>query len=399
MIRQASLASGTPTALETNGTVREARGLASITYSSPACTAYCTLSSPTTPIASAMLARGRADLLEHLLAERVRRQHAGAVAGVHAGLLDVLHDPADPHLAARRTARRRRPRWRSPGSGRGRSRRALAGRPRGAGSRRGPRASRRSPSRGRRARRRGARAAGSRPRSALSQRLVDRARGRVRRRLVAELARAARRSARGPRRGRSPRRSCRAAARPPRPGPAASFSGVCPPNCTITPSRLLDLDDREHVLERERLEVEAVGGVVVGGDRLGVAVDHHRVAAGLAHGHGGVHAAVVELDPLPDAVRARSRGSRPTGARRARPRRRGRPARALPARVVVGRARRELGGAGVDRLERALAGERRRRDRAASARSSRRNHGSIVVRLVDLARCSTPRRSSSRIAS
>ena len=32
--RQAILASGTPTALETNGTVREARGLASITYSS-----------------------------------------------------------------------------------------------------------------------------------------------------------------------------------------------------------------------------------------------------------------------------------------------------------------------------------------------------------------------------
>ncbi len=31
MIRQASFASGTPTALETNGTVRDARGLASIT--------------------------------------------------------------------------------------------------------------------------------------------------------------------------------------------------------------------------------------------------------------------------------------------------------------------------------------------------------------------------------
>src|SRR5271165_6457580 len=54
MMRQASLASGTPTALETNGTVREARGLASITYRSPACTAYWTLISPTTPIASAI---------------------------------------------------------------------------------------------------------------------------------------------------------------------------------------------------------------------------------------------------------------------------------------------------------------------------------------------------------
>ena len=67
--------------------------------------------------------------------------------------------------------------------------------------------------------------------------------------------------------------------------------------------RLLDLADPEHVLERQRLEVEPVGGVVVGRDRLRVAVDHHRVASGLAHGLGGVHAAVVELDPLADAIR------------------------------------------------------------------------------------------------
>ena len=32
--RQATFASGTPIAFDTNGTVREARGLASITYSS-----------------------------------------------------------------------------------------------------------------------------------------------------------------------------------------------------------------------------------------------------------------------------------------------------------------------------------------------------------------------------
>ena len=33
-------------------------------------------------------------------AERVRRQHAGRVAGVDAGLLDVLHDAADPDVLA-----------------------------------------------------------------------------------------------------------------------------------------------------------------------------------------------------------------------------------------------------------------------------------------------------------
>ena len=41
-------------------------------------------------------ARGRADLVEHVGPERVRRQHAGAVTGVDPRLLDVLHDPADP---------------------------------------------------------------------------------------------------------------------------------------------------------------------------------------------------------------------------------------------------------------------------------------------------------------
>ena len=70
---------------------------------------------------------------------------------------------------------------------------------------------------------------------------------------------------------------------------------------------------------------------------------------------------------------------------------------ALPARVVVGRRGRELGGAGVDRLERALAGERRARDRARARCSSRRNQGSIAVRLVQRPRCSTPRRSASRM--
>ena len=65
---------------------------------------------------------------------------------------------------------------------------------------------------------------------------------------------------------------------------------------------LLGVDDLEHVLERQRLEVEPVGGVVVGRDRLGVAVDHHRLVAGLAQRERGVHAGVVELDALADPV-------------------------------------------------------------------------------------------------
>src|SRR5439155_23904660 len=45
-------------------------------------------------------ARLLVDHVEHVAAERMWRQHAGAVAGVDPGLLDVLHDPADPDVLA-----------------------------------------------------------------------------------------------------------------------------------------------------------------------------------------------------------------------------------------------------------------------------------------------------------
>ncbi len=54
MTRAATLASGTPVALDTNGTVRLARGLASITKTWWLWTAYCTLTRPRTSRASAM---------------------------------------------------------------------------------------------------------------------------------------------------------------------------------------------------------------------------------------------------------------------------------------------------------------------------------------------------------
>ena len=80
---------------------------------------------------------------------------------------------------------------------------------------------------------------------------------------------------------------------------------------TITPAQLAGAArascsacaDVEHVFLGERLEEEAVARVVVGGDGLGVAVDHHGLEAGVAQRERGVHAAVVELDALADAVR------------------------------------------------------------------------------------------------
>jgi hypothetical protein len=64
----------------------------------------------------------------------------------------------------------------------------------------------------------------------------------------------------------------------------------------------LGLDHGEHVVGGQRLEVEAVGGVVVGRHRLRVAVDHDGVPAGLAHRHRRVNTAVVEFDALADAI-------------------------------------------------------------------------------------------------
>ena len=65
---------------------------------------------------------------------------------------------------------------------------------------------------------------------------------------------------------------------------------------------LVDLDD---VLEGQRLEVEPIGDVVVGGDGLRVAVDHDGLVA-IRQGHRGVNTGVVELNALADPVGSRA---------------------------------------------------------------------------------------------
>ena len=67
--------------------------------------------------------------------------------------------------------------------------------------------------------------------------------------------------------------------------------------------RAFRLDHRHHVFEGQRLEVQTIGRVVIRRDRLGIAVDHHRLEAFVAQRERGVAAAVVELDALPDPVR------------------------------------------------------------------------------------------------
>ena len=107
--------------------------------------------------------------------------------------------------------------------------------------------------------------------------------------------------------------------------------------------RLFRSHDVQHVFQGQRLEVELVGGVVVGGDGLGVGVDHDGLEAHPA-GRTRHGAAVVELDALADAVGSaaqdhdlvsfRSSGPRPP----------------FVGGIVVRGVGLELGGAGVHQL-------------------------------------------------
>ena len=124
------------------------------------------------------------------------------------------------------------------------------------------------------------------------------------------------------------------------------------------------------MLDVERLEVEPVGGVVVGRDRLRVAVDHHRLVAERAEALGGVDAAVVELDPLADPVRA---GAEDDDARLAA--RRDRLVRLAAGRVVVVRVGGDLAGAGVDAAVRRAALRRPVVAQLARARAGTRDAG------------------------
>jgi hypothetical protein len=100
MSRQAILASGTPTGLgdERHGPRRARVGLDDEEL--PRVDGVLDVEQADDPEPERDPARVGADLLEHRVAERVRRQHGGRVARVDPGLLDVLHDPADPDVLA-----------------------------------------------------------------------------------------------------------------------------------------------------------------------------------------------------------------------------------------------------------------------------------------------------------
>ena len=66
--------------------------------------------------------------------------------------------------------------------------------------------------------------------------------------------------------------------------------------------RLLDMQNLQHILAGQRLEIQPVGRVIIGRHRLRVAVDHDRFKPGIGERKTGVAAAIIEFDPLPDPV-------------------------------------------------------------------------------------------------
>src|ERR1022692_2834189 len=69
---------------------------------------------------------------------------------------------------------------------------------------------------------------------------------------------------------------------------------------------LFFLDDLHDVFERQRFEIQAIGGVVVGRHGFRIAVDHDRLEAVLAQCHGGMHAAIIEFYTLTYSIRSSS---------------------------------------------------------------------------------------------
>ncbi len=100
MTSAAALARATPVAFATNGTVRDARGLASRTYNTSLTRAYCTFMSPRTPIPRASSSVDSRIRSSSAFESVTGGKHARGVAGVNSRLLDVLHDSRQEQLVA-----------------------------------------------------------------------------------------------------------------------------------------------------------------------------------------------------------------------------------------------------------------------------------------------------------
>ena len=58
----------------------------------------------------------------------------------------------------------------------------------------------------------------------------------------------------------------------------------------------------QHILQRQRLEIEPVAGVIVSGDGFRVAIDHDGFKPCFSQRERGMDARVIKLDSLPNSV-------------------------------------------------------------------------------------------------
>ena len=65
---------------------------------------------------------------------------------------------------------------------------------------------------------------------------------------------------------------------------------------------IFPIDDVQNLFQGQRLEVELVRSVVIRADSLRVAIDHDGLITVFFERKGGMHAAVIELDALADAI-------------------------------------------------------------------------------------------------
>ena len=67
---------------------------------------------------------------------------------------------------------------------------------------------------------------------------------------------------------------------------------------------LFDSKNFQHIFARQRLKIQPVAGVIIGRNSFRIAVDHDRFIARLCQCKTRMDAAIIELNPLPDAVGA-----------------------------------------------------------------------------------------------
>ena len=66
------------------------------------------------------------------------------------------------------------------------------------------------------------------------------------------------------------------------------------------------VDYFQDILERQRLKIQPITGVIVGRHCLGIAVDHDGFETGIPQRKGGVDARIIKLDTLTNSVGTRT---------------------------------------------------------------------------------------------